>query len=1216
MPGAIIGAVASAVGTATAAAVTGTAISTAFSVGSLATSFFSSLAVGAIGQALQKKPKLPDFKSQAQGFSTMVKEPAASANIIYGKTRASGSMVFVHTTDQNKWLHLVVTLAPHEVESIDTVFFNDDIIMIDSDGDTTDSRFTDDDGTPLITIKKHLGSSTQTVDTDLKSYAPNVWTSNHRLRGIAYLYVRLGWKEGLWPNGIPNISAIVKGKKLYDTRDTTTAYSTNSALAAYDYLTNSEYGLNVPTAEIDTDSFDTAANVCDESVSVTAVKIQEYPDTVSASTDSLDAYSVESILDTNDNTVWWADTNTNEYITWKLESAADVIQMKLQAPSKSGDSSQAPTSWTLYGSNTGSFGGEETTIETQSSQSWSDGETKTYDFTNGTSYLYYRLKMTTTNNERLGVNSMSLYSEVTSEDRYTVNGPLDTAQTPKAILESITQTMAGFVVYQNGKWFCYAGEYRTPTVNISETEIIGPMKVETMVSRRELFNTVKAVYIDPGQGYQPVDMPEVTNSTYVTNDNSDVLIHDTNFPLVTSGATAQRLSKILLESVRQQIRVTLKLNMNGFQLQVGDNFQLSNTRFGWTNKVFQVDEWSFALEQDANGALAPYVNVMARETASSVYTWSTEETTVDPAPNTSLANPFTVTRPEDLTFKTGDDYLYVRADGTVSSFARLAWTPSTDKFVTQGGYFEIEAKLTDIPSRTTSTVSLDEWIKVAETNGRASSVNLFNLQDGGTYSFRIRAVNNAGKRSSYKGITGKTMSAKAAPPSNVETFFVSQVSDQLYFKWKSVTDVDLAEYEIRYGPESNTSWMNATPLTTSRTNSAVVSALPGDWSYFIKAKDTIGNYSKVARIATVSVVNVNNVIDSLVDTDFSTGTISSMVKHYTGALTAQDEHTADYYGWSTFDLFIPNPVSSGSYTTTDLDIDFDDTVRVWGTIQSELGPGVGTGVAEPEFNILYLLDGQSGQLANQDTDSISASGTFTNMILDYRGNLIPQSQNLASDDGFSTFDVFVPNPYTTCSYEAVEVDVGADRSLVFSVDVEEELGPGETGSENATTAIDYRKNTDAYDGFENWNSGRIEAQYIKHKVTVNTGKGVVVVRRFFRNVDGFEPWIIGNKTGRTFTGRIDADYTAGNYVIRQLDFYIDKADVFQDAQDVAIGSSGTSITFDEQYHNTPRIKVDPQGTSAVSYAVSSKSGTGFHVKLFNSSGTGISGTIDWEARGA
>jgi hypothetical protein len=40
------------------------------------------------------------------------------------------------------------------------------------------------------------------------------------------------------------------------------------------------------------------------------------------------------------------------------------------------------------------------------------------------------------------------------------------------------------------------------------------------------------------------------------------------------------------------------------------------------------------------------------------------------------------------------------------------------------------------------------------------------------------------------------------------------------------------------------------------------------------------------------------------------------------------------------------------------------------------------------------------------------------------------------------------------------------------------------------------------------------------------------------------------------------------------------------------------------------------GTSAVSYAVSSKSGTGFHVKLFNSSGTGISGTIDWEARGA
>jgi hypothetical protein len=1216
MPGAIIGAVAASVGSATAAVVTGTAISTAFSVGSIATSFFSSLAVGAIGQALQKKPKLPDFKSQAQGFSTMVKEPASSANIVYGRTRASGSMVFVHTTDQNKWLHLVVTLAPHEVESIDTIFFNDDVIMIDSSGDTTDSRFLDDDGTPLITIKKHLGTDSQTVDTELKSYAPNVWTSQHRLRGIAYIYVRLGWKEGLWPNGIPNISALVKGKKLYDTRDTTTAYSTNTALAAYDYLTNSEYGLNVPTSEIDTDSFDTAANVCDESVSVTAVKVQEYPARITASSESADSHSLESILDTNDSTSWWADTNTNEYVTWKLDDAADVIQMKLQAPSRQGDSSQAPTSWNLKASNTGSFSGEEVTIETQSSQSWSDGEEKTYNFTNGTSYLYYRLTMTTTNNERIGLNAMSLFSEVSSENRYTVNGPVDTAQTPKAILEAVTQTMAGFVVYQNGKWFCYAGEYRTPTVSISESEIIGPIKVETMVSRRELFNTVKAIYIDPGQGYQPVDMPEVTNATYVSEDNGDTLTHDTNFPLVTSGATAQRLSKILLESVRQQIRVTLKLNMNGFQLQVGDNFQLSNTRFGWTNKVFQVDEWSFALEQGPNGALAPYVNVMARETASSVYSWSTEETTVDPAPNTSLPNPFEVTRPEDFVFTTGDDYLYIKADGSVASFARLTWTKSTDRFVLQGGKFEIDAKLTAIPDRTTSTVALDQWFRVAEVDGSASSTNLFNLQDGGTYSFRIRSVNSAAKKSSYNTLMGKVMAAKAAPPSNVRKFYVSQVGDQLSFRWESISDVDLAEYEIRYGPESDTSWKDATPLATSRTNNATVAALPGDWSYFIKAKDTIGNYSQVARIATVSVVNVNNVIKSLIDTDFTAGTVTNMVQHYSGALTAQDQNLASDYGWSTFDLFIPNPVESGSYITSDLDIDFDDTVRVWGTIQSELGPGVGTGVAEPEFNILYLLDGQSGQLANQDTDSIDDNGTLTNMVLDYRGNLIPKSQNLASDDGFSTFDVFVPNPFTSCSYEAAEVDVGADRSLVFSVDVDEELGPGETGSLDALTSVDYRTSVDAYDGFEEWTSGRIEAQYIKHKVSVNTGNGVTVIRRFFRNIDGFEPWTIGNKTGRLFTGRIDADYSLGNYVIRQLDFVTDKADVFQEAQDVAIGASGTTITFDSEYHTTPRIKVDPQGTTAVSYAVSNKSGTGFHVKLFNSSGTAISGTIDWEARGA
>ena len=63
------------------------------------------------------------------------------------------------------------------------------------------------------------------------------------------------------------MGCLFKGKKVFDVRTNTTGYSANSALVLYDYLTDS-LGLNVATSTIDTNSFITAANICDEDVSL------------------------------------------------------------------------------------------------------------------------------------------------------------------------------------------------------------------------------------------------------------------------------------------------------------------------------------------------------------------------------------------------------------------------------------------------------------------------------------------------------------------------------------------------------------------------------------------------------------------------------------------------------------------------------------------------------------------------------------------------------------------------------------------------------------------------------------------------------------------------------------------------------------------------------------------------------------------------------------
>ena len=146
-------------------------------------------------------------------------------------------------------------------------FSDDEALTIDvlSGNVTAPSRFAN-----LVRVKKHLGTANQSADASLMSEVDG-WTANaHRLRGIAYVYARLEFDADAFPTGIPNISALVKGKKLFDPRDSTTAYSTNPALVIRDYLTNASYGFAASTAEIDDTAFQTAANICDESVSLAA----------------------------------------------------------------------------------------------------------------------------------------------------------------------------------------------------------------------------------------------------------------------------------------------------------------------------------------------------------------------------------------------------------------------------------------------------------------------------------------------------------------------------------------------------------------------------------------------------------------------------------------------------------------------------------------------------------------------------------------------------------------------------------------------------------------------------------------------------------------------------------------------------------------------------------------------------------------------------------
>jgi len=235
------------------------------------------------GTAVLTKALIPQEKLKGgdQGYLVTQRGSTMPHQIIYGKTRIAGGIVFQGVTDNNKYLHTVLAFAGHEIEDFEAIYLNDEIVTLtgnevtDAGNDNVYGKFYAKEGRPAVRIVKKLGTTTQTAVTssDLGGIAPpSEWTTDCKLLATAYLYVVLEYAADVFPNGVPEVTAIVKGKKVYDPRTSTTAWSDNPALCLRDYITSGKegtnttiynYGIGEDIESVDDDLVTIAANVCD-----------------------------------------------------------------------------------------------------------------------------------------------------------------------------------------------------------------------------------------------------------------------------------------------------------------------------------------------------------------------------------------------------------------------------------------------------------------------------------------------------------------------------------------------------------------------------------------------------------------------------------------------------------------------------------------------------------------------------------------------------------------------------------------------------------------------------------------------------------------------------------------------------------------------------------------------------------------------------------------
>lgn len=164
--------------------------------------------------------------------------------------------------------------------------------------------------------------------------------------------------------------------------------------------------------------------------------------TASASTE-LSGFPAYLAFDENAQTKWTTNSVTTGWIKFDfgIFMSPKIQKYAITAPFNS--ATEAPKTWTLEGSNTGAFSGEQTTIDSQSNiTDWTAGMRKEFEFSNANTYRYYRLNVSA-NNGHASYLSVARLELMEAYDRSGSTLLRYSAKDPAVILKDILDKFTG-----------------------------------------------------------------------------------------------------------------------------------------------------------------------------------------------------------------------------------------------------------------------------------------------------------------------------------------------------------------------------------------------------------------------------------------------------------------------------------------------------------------------------------------------------------------------------------------------------------------------------------------------------------------------------------------------------------------------------------------------------------------------------------------------------
>jgi len=610
-----------------------------------AAAFIATLAVGVKGYR-----QAQDMLAQSQAILANKTSAGGKIPVIYGTRRVGAQIVYMDVNaNDSRDLYVVYALSVGEVDEIigktieldgnrltDSARFRDggyigsdkissgsgSLNTVSQNGTGIDAGAGQFGSSPTskyrYVMNLHHGAASQTADPMLVASMSN-WTSAHKLNGIAYIAAHYGFDaEGIW-SGVPQLTVQVRGKKVYDPRDSgqtfgtpsTYEYSDNPALTFLDYITNNEYGKGLTESQINMSTFSSAANVCDTQVD------QPYFNGTAQS-------------------LTWSGTAGDDFITisgssaiaeWYQNKIAELIILFDDNGNRVLDGVEIKDI-----QRTNYFGSTENFII----------------FFNGT--------LGSTYSPQTGTSLLKV-------KRFHCNGYLDTNKNVMENAKELLANMRGIFLYIDGKYELSIEDTGSSTFSINDNHIIADAGISVDYGNKDKkANKVIVEFFNANKKYELDTATVLHDATpeYYSDDGDEILEIKAEFPYISDPYIAYNMGKAILTRSRNQTTMQFLGTPEMYKLNVGDIVDLTYAGLGFSGKICRVE----ALELQPNGLVA--VSLIEYF---DVYTWEVPpQEPVEELAN--LPSAYAVKAPTGLSFTDTD------ASSTGRPF--LSWDEPTD----------------------------------------------------------------------------------------------------------------------------------------------------------------------------------------------------------------------------------------------------------------------------------------------------------------------------------------------------------------------------------------------------------------------------------------------------------------------------------------------------------------------------------------------------------